>query len=198
MRHADLVPAAIITAGATILVAVLVFILNQRAQVRLERRQASLARVSSQLRELYGPLNALVDVNERIWEALRESRLPPRVERRPDIGTEDWLRWRNHALLPVNRTMRDLIIEHADLLVETDVPQPLRDFCAHVTSLEIVLAAEADGIKERALIGHPGAAYVTYVRDTFTYLKSEQHHLLRTIQRRSPSMPTESQIDDAT
>jgi hypothetical protein len=181
MGQAGRVSAAVITASASILVAVLVFILNQRAQVRQERRQARLARVSSQLRELYGPLNALVDVNERIWEALREFRLPPQAERRPEASTEDWRRWRDHALMPANRRMRDLIIEHADLLVETDVPERLRDFCAHVTSLEIFIAAEAEGLKERALIGHPGAAYVAYVRDTFAYLKNEQQHLLQTM-----------------
>jgi hypothetical protein len=181
MGQAGLVSAAIITASASILVAVLVFILNLRAQVHQERRQARLARVSSQLRELYGPLNALVDVNERIWEALRESHLPPQADRRPEAGTEDWRRWRDHALMPANRRMRDLIIERADLLVETDVPQPLRDFCAHVTSLEIVQAAEEKALKERVLIGHPGAAYVAYVRGAFASLKNEQQHLLRTI-----------------
>jgi hypothetical protein len=172
------VSAAVITASASIVVAVLVFILNQRAQVQQEHRQARLARVSSQLRELYGPLNMLVDVNERIWEALRESRLPTRAERRPEAGTEDWRRWRDHALMPANHKMRDLIIEHADLLLETDVPQPLRDFCAHVTSMEIVVAAQAKGVKEAALIHHPGAAYISYVRDTYEYLKNEQQHLL--------------------
>lgn len=175
--------AAVITASASILVAVLVFILNQRAQVRQESRQGRLARVSSQLRELYGPLNALVDVNERIWEALRESHLPAQAERRPDAGTEDWRRWRDHALMPANRRMRDLIVEHADLLVETDVPQPLRDFCAHVTSLEIVQAAEAEGVNEGALIKHPGNAYISYVRDAYASLKKEQQRLLRMIDR---------------
>jgi hypothetical protein len=92
---------------------------GQRGQVHQERRQARLARVSDQLRELYGPLNALVDVNERIWEALRQSHLPPQADRRPEASTEDWRRWRDHALMPANRRMRDLIIEHADLLVET-------------------------------------------------------------------------------
>jgi hypothetical protein len=172
------VSAAVITASASILVAVLVFILNQLSQVRQERRQARLARVSSQLRELYGPLNALVDVNERIWEALRESRLPPQAERRQGASTEDWRRWRDHALMPANRRMRDLIIEHADLLVETDVPQSLRDFCAHVTSLEIVLFAEAEHSKESTLIQHPGAAYTSYVRGTYQYLKDKQQGLL--------------------
>ena len=178
MSQDRLVSAAVITASASILVAVLVFILNQRAQSMQERRQARLGRVSSQLRELYGPLNALVDVNERIWEKLRESRLPPQAERRPDAETEDWSRWRDHALMPANRRMRDLIIEHADMLVETDVPQALRDFCAHVTSFEVVLVAEAQGSKEASLIPHPGAAYVAYVRSTYEDLKDEQQRLL--------------------
>lgn len=178
MGQAGLVSAAVITASASIVVAVLVFTLNQSAQVRHERRQARLARVNSQLRALYGPLHALVDVNERIWEALRESHLPPRVDRRPEVGTEDWRRWREHALMPANRRMRDLIIEHADLLVEPEVPKPLRDFCAHVTSLEIVMAAEVEGLKECALISHPGATFIAYVRNTFVFLKKEQHQLL--------------------
>jgi hypothetical protein len=173
------VSAAVITASASVLVAVFVFILNQRAQILQERRQIRLTRLNSQLRELYGPLNALLDVNERIWEVLRQSHLPAQVERRPEGGTEDWRRWRDNALLPINRRMRDLIIEHAHLLVESDVPQPLRDFCAHVASLEIILAAEVEGIRERALIVHPGTPYVSYIRSSFEYLKGEQQHLLR-------------------
>jgi hypothetical protein len=177
------VSAAVITASASILVAVLVFILNQRSQVRQERRQARLTRVGSQLRELYGPLHALVDVNERIWESLRESRLPPQTERQADVASDDWRRWRDHALMPANRKMRDVIIEHADLLTETEIPQPLLDFCAHVTSLEVLLSAEAEGLSEHPLIRHPGAPYVTYVRDTFARLKAEQQQLLRITNR---------------
>jgi hypothetical protein len=171
--------AAVIAASASVIVAVLVFVLNQFAQVRQERRQIRLARIGSQLRDLYGPLNALVDVNERIWKALREARLPPQSERRAEAATGDWIRWRDHALMPTSRKMRDLIIEHADLLVEVEVPAPLGEFCAHVASLEIVVAAEAVGSTEAALIRHPGAAYVDYVRCTFTTLKNEQQRLLR-------------------
>lgn len=176
--------AAVIAASASVLVAVLAFILNQRGQIRQEQRQARLARVSSQVRELYGPLNAMVDVNERIWEALRDSELPPQADRRPEAGTESWRRWRDGALMPTNRRMRDLIVQNADLLVETEVPQVLRDFCAHVTSVEITLAAEAAGMKaERPLITHPGSNYVTYIRDAFIALKQEQQQLLRTTAR---------------
>ncbi|WP_231949542.1 hypothetical protein [Alloactinosynnema sp. L-07] len=172
-------PAAVITASASVIVAVLAFILNQLAQARQERREARLVRINSQLRELYGPLNALVEVNERIWEALRSSRLPGKEHRGPIGSTDDWRRWRDRALNRLNHQMRDIIVEHADLLIELDLPQPMRDFCAHVASLEIVLAAEADRLYERTLISHPGEPFVKYVRDSFRRLKQDQQRLLR-------------------
>jgi hypothetical protein len=82
--------------------------------------------------------------------------------------------------MPANRKMRDLIVENADLLVENEVPQVLREFCAHVTSMEIVLAVEAKGAAQRPLIPHPGSEYIAYIHNTFTALKMEQHQLLRT------------------
>lgn len=170
--------AAVITASASIIVAVLAFVLNQRAQLARERRQAQLARVNLQLRELYGPLNALVDVNERLWTALRESHLPPQADRRSGDGEEDWRLWRDNALIPANRKMRDLIIEHADLLVESEVPQPLKEFCAHVSSQEIIMAGEREGARADILIRHPGTTYVSYVANTYLDLKREQRQLL--------------------
>lgn len=173
-------PAAVITACASVTVAVLAFLLNQRAQLRQERRQARLTRINSQLRELYGPLNALVDVNERIWHAMRSTTLPRQPDRHPGSGSEEWRRWRDQALMPANRQMRDLIVDHADLLIEQYVPEALRDFCAHVASLEVVLAGQARGLYESALLRHPGARYVEYVRESFAHLKCEQRELLDT------------------
>jgi len=73
--------AAVITASTSVVVAVLVFVLNIRSQQLLERHRAQLDRLNSQLRKLYGPLYALVDVNEHLWNALRDSILPPAAER---------------------------------------------------------------------------------------------------------------------
>ncbi|MEU8430323.1 hypothetical protein [Micromonospora sp. NPDC048169] len=171
--------AAVIAASASVLVAVLVFTLNQIGQFRQERRQAKLSRINSQLRDLYGPLNALVDVNERIWTAMRsEGLLPAQSERTPEGGTDVWRRWRDHALQPANRRMRDLIIEHADLLIGVEVPQVFRDFCAHVAAQEIVIEGEDGHVKEAALIRHPGANFVAHVHEAFAALKKEQAALL--------------------
>ena len=177
--------AAVITASASITVAVLVFILNQRAQLRVERRRLRLERVGSQLRDLYGPLHALIDVNERVWQALHEAKLPNKELRRSDSRLPpgrraEWKHWIEHALLPANRKMRDLILGHADLVVEVGMPEPLRVFCAHVAAYEVLMSIEDpdDNPTSRALIEHPGEPYVQYVRRSFADLKQEQARLL--------------------
>ncbi|MEU9048241.1 MULTISPECIES: hypothetical protein [unclassified Kitasatospora] len=170
--------AAIITASASILVAVLAFLLGQLAQIRQERRQARLARINSQLRDLYGPLNTLVDMNEQIWEALRATILPAQADRAPEAGAAEWRRWRDEALMPTNRRMRDLIIDHSDLIIESEVPRPLREFCAHVLSLEVAISEELGGKYERSLITHPGREFTDHVKNSFSRLKERQHRLL--------------------
>lgn len=171
-------PTAMITAGASIFVAALTFMLTQRGLILQERRHARLMRVSSQLAELYAPLHALVEVNEHVWESLRESRLPPRAQRRFDAHDGDWQRWRDCVLMPANRAMRDLILNHADLLIESSVPEPLREFCAHVAALEVVVAAETAGVAVPPLVRHPGDRFVDHVRESFHQLTSERQRLL--------------------
>ncbi|SIM50791.1 hypothetical protein [Micromonospora cremea] len=182
---------AVITASASIVVAVLVFVLNQRAQLRAERRLARLDRVARQLRDLYGPLHALVDVNERLWRALRDVDLPDSEQRKSDDPLpveqqEQWMRWLQHALVPANIRMRDLIIGHADLVIEDGMPEPLRGFCAHVAAYEVMLSSPDQGVGQRrkTLIRHPGAPYVDYVRRSFDALKREQRQLMATQRKR--------------
>jgi hypothetical protein len=173
---------AVITASASIVVAVTVFVANQIAQLRNERRQAALTRLSAQLRELYGPLFALVAVNEHLWTAMRQAWLPEHDRRQSgslsDEQAEEWQRWLQEGLMPANVKMRDLIMQHADLIVERDMPHPLQSFCAHVASYEVYLARPDKMPIGRALIRHPGALYVTHVRDRFANLKAEQTRLV--------------------
>jgi hypothetical protein len=173
---------AVITASASVVVAVIVFVANQLASLRNDRRKVRLARVSDQLRELYGPLHALVSVNEHLWRAMRASHLPEREKRQAGAMTVDesdeWTRWLQQGLMPANKQMRDLIVKHADLIAEDDMPVPLQDFCAHVASYEVHLARPAGSPPRRALIAHPGEPFVTYVRDGFATLKKEQARLL--------------------
>jgi hypothetical protein len=179
-------PVAVITASASIIVAVLVFVLNQWGQVRAERRRARLDRVNAQLQQLYGPLKTLADANEAIWRALRADYLPDAARRRSSepLSQADWERWAiwvESALMPANRQMRDLIMQHAHLLIEVEMPEPLLAFCSHVAAYEVALATDrtAGAPASRPMIRHPGDRFLAHLRDAFTALKAEQERLLR-------------------
>jgi hypothetical protein len=190
---------AVITASASIIVAVLVFLLNRQSQYQFERRQALLTRVNSQLRELYGPLHALVRVNEMVWKSLRDSSVLPASHERTDPGQlskrerDTWKAWLNHSLMPANVRMRDLILEHADLIIEAGMPDPLLAFCAHVSAYEVLLQPETAPapLAEGPLIGHPGDIYIHYVDRSFAALKAEQARLLEltALSRRRLALP---------
>lgn len=177
--------AAVITASATVIVATLAFALNQWGQSRTERRQARLARLDAQVRDLYGPLKALTDSNEAVWRMLRVTFLPPTVDRRSGTPLsegdgERWMVWVRQALMPANRQMRDVILRNAHLIVEPELPEPLKAFCAHVAAYEVFLDAEphARGSLSTSLIHHPGRSYVNYVSETYASLKEQQFRLL--------------------
>ncbi|MGV9764797.1 hypothetical protein [Micromonospora tulbaghiae] len=181
---------AVITASASVVIAVIVFVANQLASVRNDRRKARLSRVGDQLRELYGPLHALVSVNEHLWRTMRGSHLPERETRHAGAMTvdesEEWTRWLQQGLMPANKQMRDLIVKHADLIAEDDMPAPLQDFCAHVASYEVHLARPSGSPPRQALIAHPGEPFVAYVQNGFATLKKEQARLLGKNGRTTP------------
>jgi hypothetical protein len=183
------VPAAV-TAAASILVAAAVFVGNIVVQARNERRQTVLARVDAQIHDLYGPLFALMTVNERLWTTMRATMLPDSGRRHSDVLTqresEEWRSWLQQVLMPTNIKMRDAIMRHADLMIGDNMPTVLQDFCAHVASYEVVLA-RGDGPDEpvgRPLVPHPGTPFAEYVRTSFAALKSRQATLLES--RRDP------------
>ena len=177
---------AVFTASVSVTVAVMVFVLNQWGQARGERRQARLQRVNAQLRDLYGPLKALADANEEVWDAMRDSHLPDVDTRRSgpavrDQDSRDWTDWLTHALMPTNRRMREVIVGNAHLLIEPELPRPLRAFCAHVAALEVALARSAGaghGPLEPTLIHHPGRALAEYLDASYASLRQEQEVLI--------------------
>jgi hypothetical protein len=184
----------IITASVSVVVAVLVFLLNRSSQKDFNRREALLSRVNAQLRDLYGPLHALVRSNEIVWKSLKDNSIIPSHGERVNIsrlGEDDlkaWAAWLNHSLMPYNLKMRDLILGHADLIIETDMPDQLIVFCAHASSYEVMLQSNGkfDQTFGDSIIRHPGSAYIDYVNRSFAALKEEQANLLeiKSIRRR--------------
>ena len=66
--------------------------------------------------------------------------------------------------MPANVKMRDLILAHADLIIEAELPPPRTAFCAHVSAYEVLHSGTHPCSPAGSpLIGHPGDSYVDYV-----------------------------------
>lgn len=70
----------------------------------------------------------------------------------------EWRLWVTTVFLPNIQAMRDLVIKHADLLSEAEMPPLLLQMCAHVSGYEITAARWAQGNQDEHLsaVSFPG------------------------------------------
>ncbi|MEU2758647.1 MULTISPECIES: hypothetical protein [unclassified Streptomyces] len=155
--------------------------------LRLAQRGERLARINRQLSDFYGPLFAITEANSRAFGAFAERNVRP-DGRSPfdheDPPTEEelaeWRLWVTSVFLPNIRTMRDLVVTHADLLREPAMPPILLTLCAHVSGYEITAARWAQGQfdQHQSVVPFPSQDLADYAREGFTALKAEQSRLL--------------------
>lgn len=76
--------------------------------------------------------------------------------------------------------MRDLVIKHADLLTEREMPPLLLHLCAHVSGYEITAARWTQGSYDQHLsvVSFPSEEIATDARKGFAQLKREQARIL--------------------
>ncbi|MEU3491015.1 hypothetical protein [Streptomyces massasporeus] len=155
--------------------------------LRLSQRQEHLARVNRQLSNFYGPLFALTEANSRTFGAFLERHARPGgtspfVHETPPTPEEltEWRLWVTTVFLPNIQAMRDLVIKHADLLSEPEMPPLLLQLCAHVSGYEITAARWAQGNHDQHLsvVSFPSEELAAYARQGFSVLKKEQARLL--------------------
>jgi hypothetical protein len=155
--------------------------------LRLAQRQERLARVNRQLSNFYGPLFALTEANSRTFAAfaarnVRPDGRSPFVHETPPAEEElaEWRLWVTTVFLPSIQAMRDLVIRHADLLSEPEMPPLLLQLCAHVSGYEITVARWAQGSydQHQSVVSFPSEEIGVYAREGFARLKREQARLL--------------------
>jgi hypothetical protein len=133
---------------ATVLVAASGYVVTYLNNLRLSQRKERLERIDRQLRELYGPLFALTITSEAAWKTFRSIYRPggpywdldnhnPPNEREAAA----WRLWIAEVFMPINEQMVLLIQEHADLLEEPEMPDPLIQLAAHVAGYRFLLKA---------------------------------------------------------
>ncbi|MCX2183451.1 hypothetical protein KV205_23395 [Streptomyces sp. SKN60] len=178
---------AIVTACASILIAIIAYWLNHQGESRRSQREARIDRVSSQLRDLYGPLLVLTETNEKAWsEYCRRYITPtgvgPAAVPLSELEEARWRTWVEAVFAPAAQKMREVITTRGDLIVEGEMPPVVLEFCAHAATYEALLANWGGaGPSKSTLVRHPGSRFLSYVRESYGSLKAEHALLLKTV-----------------
>ena len=177
--------AFLVTTAVTIVLAFSGYLLTYFNSLRLTQRNQRLERVSRQLGELYGPLYGLTDAETAVWKVFRGNIRPGQhffSEDEPpsEAELEAWRLWMTTVFMPINNRMYELVLSKSDLLIETEMPQCLRDLCAHVAGYHLVVTKweKGDYSENLSLLAFPGMELLKYVAESYNALKREQAKLL--------------------
>jgi hypothetical protein len=167
------------------------YFVKHASDIRLAQRDDRLERINRQLSEFYGPLLALTQATEESWRAFRRRYRPPEGasywRSDPPLTTEDtivWRLWMSTVFVPAQRQMMDLVLEHADLIDEPEMPPCLLVLCAHVAGYQAVLKEWERGevsLKREdniSVVNFPGHELAVYATAAFSRLKAQQADLL--------------------
>ena len=178
-------PTFFITTTVSILLALSGYLFTWFSGRRNQQKRDQLERVNKQLSELYGPMFALVESSDIAWRAFRtqhqpnsrffSDKMPPSEE---DIIA--WRRWMRTVFMPINTQMYYIIQNHADLLIESEMPKCLLLLSAHVSSFKAVIDQWTDGdfSQHESLVEYPSESLNQYVTVSYKKLKAEQAELI--------------------
>jgi hypothetical protein len=173
----------------TVVLALIGYVVKYLNDLRLAVRKDRLDRVNRQLSDLYGPLFALDAAGDRLWQEFR-ARYPLDWDSTVPLTmaeTAAWRLWMTTIFMPLHRQMKEVVVDHADLLREAgEVPNCLLDLCANVAGYEIVAEQWRSGDFEPldkdsnvSVVGYPHRALTPYLETAYHELKEEQGRLLR-------------------
>jgi hypothetical protein len=153
--------------------------------LRLAERRDQLDRVTSQLRDFYGPLFAMASAGASSWSVFRSiyrfevdsywnDPPPPTAEE-----AVAWRLWMTEVFMPLNRQMQQIVVARADLLEESEMPGCLLDLCAHVAAYEPILKRweRSDFSDHFPPLPFPPTLF-PYLSTSFSRLKGKQRILL--------------------
>jgi hypothetical protein len=171
--------AVVITASATILVAIITYALTYVSNRRLTLWQKRLERTDSQLKDFYGPLLALSETSNKTWKLLSEKYGHSRARIAREDKGDLWVLWVTDIFQPLNRKMSDIIVERADLLRGDSMPECLLNLCAHTSGYGAVIKRWESGNRDEmfSIVDWP-KDLSKYLEASFTALKEEQQYLL--------------------
>lgn len=176
----------IITVGIPVVLAFLGYIVTYINNLRLSQRVERLERVNKQLSEFYGPLFAMAHASQMAWRAFRKKYRPydgpyfDPIEPLTEDDLKAWRLWMETVFMPNNLQMYELINSNADLLIESEMPNCLLEFCAHVNAFKALIKkwSQNDFSEHLPYVTYPRKILLEYTKESFQKLKTEQNFLI--------------------
>lgn len=171
---------------ATVVLALAGYFVTYLNNLKLERRRARLERVNRQLKELYGPLLALVKEGEAVLRDFRAEFYPGRdiywgTENEPtEKEAAEWRLWISEVFMPINLQIEKVIIQNTDLVAGGEIPRVFLDFCSHTSGYKILLKRwdAGDFTRHTPGVPFPAEEFNEYVTRVYRWLSDEQTRLL--------------------
>lgn len=146
--------------------------------------KANLERVNEQLQNLYGPLYILAEAEHRSFEQFL-SKLRPyngalEGTYAPTLQEEEsWRLWIKEVTMPNYLAMERTILEHSDLFVEDEIPEPILKLSAHIAGYKKVVAGwtAGDFSKHTSFFKFPQEVR-EYAKKRYKQLKKKQSDLV--------------------
>lgn len=179
----DDVTRVIIPTSATIIAAIITYIGTYWNNRRLNQRKERLERINRQLSELYGPMFGITNATYIAWEKFRDKFVLNDEffvgNTRTSKQFKAWRLWMTTIFMPVNNRLFDLILAKSDLLIESEMPDCVLHFCAHIAAYDVVVARwkNRDFSEVKSVIGYP-KEIDRYAKISFEKLKAEQDKLM--------------------
>jgi len=171
----------------TLIVTVFLALIGYLYTLFLARRKDRLKRINRQLSDLYGPLYALSRTGAYVWTSFRSQHRPHKGSFwKPGSPVDDpdadaFRLWIRSVFMPLNRQMMELVVNRADLLEGTEIPDFLLKLCAHISSYEALLVQweKGDHAINEPIVNFPRRELRDFAEKEFRRLKQEQDAILK-------------------
>ena len=178
-----------ITIVATILLALAGYGAKYWHDLRLCRRSERLQLVNSRINKLYGPMFIITQTGRTLFNAcLAKANAQGRQFINEDSPTSEadnseWRIWVEEVFVPLNEQLEQVILEKAHLVVEKEMPDCLKLFCAHQAGYKALIKKwqMRDFSENMSIITFPNEI-TEYAERSYRKLKKEQEAMIKYLQ----------------
>jgi len=120
-------------------------------------RKERLESVRAQVVNLYGPLAALTETSEQLWQAVgRNSRPKTEEDLNDDKKLKTWRNFLSHVVVPLNDKVQDTLLKGGQIIHCEEVATELHQFFSFAAFIKLVVVTwDSEGNdKDRTLIGN--------------------------------------------